>query len=164
VLTVLIGALFGTAEAFFRPACTGLVPQTVDEDDIQPAQALSGVSQEVAEIVGPALATALVLGVGGAAAFAVDAALRQGSGLRAQQRRVGRRHRHRCGPRLPVEAAAADACRSPRLRPVADGSGAVRAGAARGGGLPGHGGEWRGYERPPAAEGVVTAAVVSTAP
>ncbi|CAN5226885.1 MFS transporter [soil metagenome] len=71
---VVIGALFGTAEAFFRPAYTGLVPQTVDEDDIQPAQALSGVSQEVAEIVGPALATALVLGVGGAAAFAVDAA------------------------------------------------------------------------------------------
>lgn len=71
---VVIGALFGTAEAFFRPAYTGLVPQTVDEDDIQPAQALTGVSQEVAEIVGPALATALVLGVGGAAAFAVDAA------------------------------------------------------------------------------------------
>ena len=71
---VVIGALFGTAEAFFRPAYTGLVPQTVDEDDIQSAQALTGVSQEVAEIVGPALATALVLGVGGAAAFAVDAA------------------------------------------------------------------------------------------
>ena len=71
---VVIGALFGTAEAFFRPAYTGLVPQTVDEADIQPAQALSGVSAEVAEILGPALATALVLGVGGAAAFAVDAA------------------------------------------------------------------------------------------
>lgn len=71
---VVIGALFGTAEAFFRPAYVGLVPQTVDEDDIQPAQALTGLSQEVAEIVGPALATALVLGVGGAAAFAVDAA------------------------------------------------------------------------------------------
>ena len=71
---VVIGALFGTAEAFFRPAYTGLVPQTVPEDDIQPAQALTGVSAQVAEIVGPALATALVLGVGGAAAFAVDAA------------------------------------------------------------------------------------------
>ena len=71
---VVIGALFGTAEAFFRPAYTGLVPQTVDEDDIQPAQALSGVSMQLAEIVGPAMATALVLGVGGAAAFAVDAA------------------------------------------------------------------------------------------
>jgi MFS family permease len=71
---VVIGALFGTAEAFFRPAYTGLVPQTVDESDIQSAQALSGVSQEVASIIGPALATALVIGVGGAAAFAADAA------------------------------------------------------------------------------------------
>ena len=71
---VVIGALFGTAEAFFRPAYTGLVPQTVPEEDIQPAQALTGVSSQVAEIVGPALATALVLGIGGAAAFAVDAA------------------------------------------------------------------------------------------
>jgi MFS family permease len=71
---VVIGALFGTAEAFFRPAYTGLVPQTVPEEDIQSAQALNGVSTQVAEIVGPGLATALVLGVGGAAAFAVDAA------------------------------------------------------------------------------------------
>lgn len=71
---VVIGALYGTAEAFSRPAYTGLLPQTVDEEDIQPAQALSGVSAQLAEIVGPALATALVLTVGGAAAFAVDAA------------------------------------------------------------------------------------------
>jgi hypothetical protein len=46
----------------------------VREEDIQPAQALTGVSTQVAEIVGPALATGLVLAVGGAAAFAVDAA------------------------------------------------------------------------------------------
>ena len=70
---VVIGALFGSAEAFFRPAYTGLVPQTVDEERIQEAQGLSGASAEVAEIAGPALATALVLGVGAAAAFALDA-------------------------------------------------------------------------------------------
>ena len=71
---VVIGVLFGTAEAFFQPAYVGLVPQTVQERDIQGAQALSGISSEVAEIAGPALATVLVLGVGGAAAFALDAA------------------------------------------------------------------------------------------
>lgn len=71
---VVIGVLFGTAEAFFRPAYTGLVPQTVDERDIQGAQALGGVSRELASFASPALATALVLGVGGAAAFALDAA------------------------------------------------------------------------------------------
>ena len=71
---VVIGLLFSTAEAFFRPAYTGLVPQTVPESEIQPAQALAGVSREIASFASPALATALVLGVGGAAAFGLDAA------------------------------------------------------------------------------------------
>jgi hypothetical protein len=51
-----------------------LVPQTVAEEDIQGAQALGGVSREVASFASPALATALVLGVGGAVAFGLDAA------------------------------------------------------------------------------------------
>jgi len=71
---VVIGVLFGTAEAFFRPAYSGLLPQTVPEAEIQAAQALSGVSREIATVVSPAISTALVLGVGGGAAFAVDAA------------------------------------------------------------------------------------------
>jgi MFS family permease len=48
---VVIGLFFGTAEAFFRPAYTGLVPQTVPEEQIQPAQALGGLSREVATFV-----------------------------------------------------------------------------------------------------------------
>ena len=71
---VVIGVLYGTAQAFFQPAYTGLVPQTVPEDQIQAAQALGGVSREIASLASPALATALVLTVGGAAAFALDAA------------------------------------------------------------------------------------------
>jgi hypothetical protein len=71
---VVIGLFYGTAEAFFRPAYTGLVPQTVPERDIQPAQALGGLSSEVAEMASPALATLLVLGVGGSVAFGIDAA------------------------------------------------------------------------------------------
>ena len=70
---MVIGALYGSAEAFFRPAYTGLVPQTVAEEDIQAAQALGGVSSQLAEFASPALATALVLGVSGAAAFGLDA-------------------------------------------------------------------------------------------
>ena len=70
----LIEAAFGTAEAFFRPAYTGLVPQTVPEDQIQPAKATFGTVETVAEFVGPAGATALVLGVGPGFAFAIDAA------------------------------------------------------------------------------------------
>jgi len=68
-----IGVLFGSAEAFFRPAYSGLVPQTIDEADIQSAQALNGVTRELASFASPALATALVLGVGGASAFGLDA-------------------------------------------------------------------------------------------
>jgi MFS family permease len=70
----LIEAAFGTAEAFFRPAYTGLVPQTVPEEEIQPAKATFGTVETVAEFAGPALATALVLGVGPGFAFAIDAA------------------------------------------------------------------------------------------
>ena len=71
---VVIEALFGTAEAFFRPAYTGLVPRTVPEAEIQEAQALSNLTVNLAELTGPALATALVLGVGAGWAFLLDAA------------------------------------------------------------------------------------------
>ena len=70
----LIEAAFGTAEAFYRPAFTGLVPQTVPEDEIQGARAAFGTVETIAEFAGPALATALVLGVGAGWAFALDAA------------------------------------------------------------------------------------------
>jgi MFS family permease len=69
-----IEAAFGTAEAFFRPAYTGLIPQTVPEADIQPAKAMFSTIETTAEFAGPALATALVLGVGPGSAFAIDAA------------------------------------------------------------------------------------------
>jgi predicted MFS family arabinose efflux permease len=69
-----IEAVFGAAEAFFRPAYTGLVPQTVPERLLQEANAATAFVGTVAEFAGPALATALVLGVGAGWAFALDAA------------------------------------------------------------------------------------------
>jgi MFS family permease len=71
---VLIEVAFGAAEAFFRPAYSGLVPQTVPEDLIQEANAANGFTQTLAEFIGPALATVLVLTLGTGAAFAIDAA------------------------------------------------------------------------------------------
>ena len=71
---IAIEALFGMAEAFFRPAFSGLVPQTVPEELIQEANALNNLTQTIAEFAGPAIATALVLTVGTGAAFGVDAA------------------------------------------------------------------------------------------
>lgn len=71
---VAIGVLFGSAEAFYRPAATGLLPQTVPENEIQEANAATTLFANLAEFAGPALATALVLGLSPAAAFGLDAA------------------------------------------------------------------------------------------
>jgi len=72
-MIVLIELLYGAAEAFFRPAYTGLVPQTVPEELVQEANAATSVINTVAEFLGPALATALVLGIGAGWAFTLDA-------------------------------------------------------------------------------------------
>ncbi len=71
---VAIGVVFGSAEAFYRPAVTALLPQTVPEDEIQDANAVTMMFENVALVAGPALATALVLGLSPAAAFGLDAA------------------------------------------------------------------------------------------
>jgi MFS family permease len=71
---VAIEACFGAAQAFFQPAYTGLVPQTVPEPLIQEARALTEATANLATLLGPALATLLVLGIGAGEAFAVDAA------------------------------------------------------------------------------------------
>ncbi|MBE2316808.1 MFS transporter [Solirubrobacter sp. CPCC 204708] len=73
-MIVVIEIVFGAAEAFFRPAMTGLVPQTVSEERVQEANSAIAVVNTVAEFAGPALATLLVLGVGAGWAFALDAA------------------------------------------------------------------------------------------
>jgi MFS family permease len=70
---IAIEIVFGAAEAFFRPAYSGLVPQTVPEALIQEANAANGLTQTLAEFAGPAIATTLVLTAGTGAAFAVDA-------------------------------------------------------------------------------------------
>jgi MFS family permease len=71
---VVIGALFGTAGAFFRPAYSGLVPQSVPEELIQAAQALTGASRQAAIIVGPALGGAPVMLAGGCVSIVALAA------------------------------------------------------------------------------------------
>ena len=53
---VVIEILFGTAEAFFRPAATALLPQTVPEEEIQEANAVTAMFGNLAEFAGPALA------------------------------------------------------------------------------------------------------------
>ncbi len=64
----------GAGRAFFGPAATAVVPQTVPPERLQDANALIGLSQNVAAIVGPALAGALVALIGAGWGLAVDAA------------------------------------------------------------------------------------------
>src|SRR3954465_9220871 len=69
-----IEACYGTAQAFFQPAYTGIVPRTVPPGEVQQAQALSSLTLNLAELTGPAIATALVLGAGAGRAFLPAAA------------------------------------------------------------------------------------------
>jgi predicted MFS family arabinose efflux permease len=73
LLIALLEAAFGAAEAFFRPAYTGLVPQTVPEDAIQAATAITSGAYSAAELLGPAIGTVLFVLVGSGWAYALDA-------------------------------------------------------------------------------------------
>jgi predicted MFS family arabinose efflux permease len=67
-------AVYGTAAAFFGPAATSLVPQTVDRGNLQNANALLGLSGNLASVLGPALAGVIVATTGAGWGLAVDAA------------------------------------------------------------------------------------------
>jgi len=67
-------ALYGIADGFFTPAANGLVPQVVAADELQPANALLGLSESATSILGPAVAGVIVVGAGAGWGLAVDAA------------------------------------------------------------------------------------------
>jgi len=62
----------GTAEAFFRPAQTGLVPQTVSGERLQQANALRGLSDSLGVTLGAALGGVLVAAIGSGWAIGLD--------------------------------------------------------------------------------------------
>jgi MFS family permease len=68
----LLAALHGAAEAFFRPAAGGLLPQIVPPAHLQPANALLGMADNFGWFVGPAIAGVLVAWMGTGGAVAVD--------------------------------------------------------------------------------------------
>jgi len=92
-----IEALFGAAQAFFQPAYSGLLPQTVAAEEVQDARALTASVANLAFMVGPALATVVVLtaGAGG---------------------RLRRRRRDLPGQRARSHARASGAARARRAR------------------------------------------------
>jgi MFS family permease len=66
--------VFGTADAFFAPAITGLVPLTVPAGRIQEATALRALVQSASMVAGPSLAGVLIALGGPGWALALDAA------------------------------------------------------------------------------------------
>lgn len=67
-------ALQGAGSAFFSPAMSGLLPQTVSQEQRQDANALSGLALSSATMLGAAFAGVLIATAGPSWAFALDAA------------------------------------------------------------------------------------------
>jgi MFS family permease len=70
----LFAGLTGAATGFFSPASTGLLPEVVPPDELQPANALRATAVSAGEIAGPLVAGVLVAAAGAGWAIAVDAA------------------------------------------------------------------------------------------
>jgi MFS family permease len=71
---MVLQACAGAATAFFNPASTGLTPMTVSAERLQEANALRGMSMASMQLLGPAVAGALIVTVGPGYALAIDAA------------------------------------------------------------------------------------------
>jgi MFS family permease len=71
---VVLAGVFGAADAFFAPAFSGLLPTTVRPVNIQPANALRGLTYSLGNVVGPVVAGLMIAYAGGpGAALALDA-------------------------------------------------------------------------------------------
>jgi MFS family permease len=70
---VIAAAAGGAASAFFQPASTGLIPQTVSAGRLQQANAMLNLSQSTAFMVGPIVSGMVVAVAGAGWVFAFDA-------------------------------------------------------------------------------------------
>ncbi len=68
----LASLLFGLVDAFFQPAYTTLVPQVAPADVLLGANSLTGLSQQLGWVAGPAMGAAVVSLGGTLAAFAIN--------------------------------------------------------------------------------------------
>ena len=68
-----LAAVYGTADAFFWPAMNGLLPETIESDVLQEANALLGRTQSVSNILGPVIAGILIAVVNPGGAILLDA-------------------------------------------------------------------------------------------
>ena len=69
---IVLVAIYGTAQAFFQPAATGLVPATISKGRLQQANALLGLSRSSAFVIGPAIAGVIAATTNPGIVFVVD--------------------------------------------------------------------------------------------
>ena len=69
-----LSAVYGVFEAGFRPAAGGLIPQIVESEHLQQANALIGLAMNFGTILGPIAAGLLIVASGPGEAIAIDAA------------------------------------------------------------------------------------------
>jgi hypothetical protein len=86
----LLQVVFGTANAFTRPASTGLIPQAVSAAHLQQANAWTDLGRSTMRIAGPALGALIVVVANPGWALAADAASFLVSGLLRAELRIGR--------------------------------------------------------------------------
>jgi MFS family permease len=72
-MLALLAGVTGTATGFFSPASTGLLPEVVAAEQLQPANALRSSAVSTGEILGPLAAGVLVAAAGAGWAIAADA-------------------------------------------------------------------------------------------
>jgi len=70
---IVLYGLYGVAMAFFSPASTGLIPETLPADELQRANGLMGMTRSVTAVAGGAVGGLLVSAIGPGSAIAVDA-------------------------------------------------------------------------------------------
>jgi hypothetical protein len=68
-----IAAVFGVVDAFFMPARTSILPNTVADNELESGNAVLNVTMQASVIVGPVLGGLIVAGLGIGWAFAGDA-------------------------------------------------------------------------------------------
>src|SRR3954468_2301242 len=72
-IVALLSGITGAATGFFNPASTGLLPAVVPTEELQQANGLRATAMSGGEIIGPAVAGALVASAGAGWALAIDA-------------------------------------------------------------------------------------------
>lgn len=86
--------VLGTAQAFYRPAQQGIIPELVDETALPKSNALLGLGYSIGEIAGPAAAGLIVASTSPGVGIAVDAAsFGLGAALLSLMRVAAREHK-----------------------------------------------------------------------